>query len=180
MISLRELKESDAPLMLEWMHDPDIQKGFKKDMIDANIDDALVFCRDSKIPKQIKSGDNLHYAIVNEDDEYLGTISLKNIDLENGNAEYAITLRKSAQGRGTARKATRLVLEKAFEEYELHRVYLNVLSNNKSAIKLYERCGFSYEGVFRGHLKIGGKYMDWKWYGILDTEFNESVFEGGR
>lgn len=29
-IFIRELKETDAPYMLEWMHDQDIQKCFQK------------------------------------------------------------------------------------------------------------------------------------------------------
>ena len=50
MITLRELKEKDAEFMLEWMHDRDIQNCFIKDMLSATIEDALEFCRKSKIP----------------------------------------------------------------------------------------------------------------------------------
>lgn len=176
MIKLRELQEKDAPLMLEWMHDPDIQKGFKKNMLDTTIKDAVDFCKSSVIPIRLSGGENLHFAIVDDKDEYLGTISLKCVDLNNKTAEYAITTRKSAQGHGVAAEATRLILNKAFCEYGLHRVYLSVLSNNESAIQLYERCGFVYEGEFRQHLKIGEKYIDWKWYGMLKDEYNEATF----
>ena len=41
-----------------------------------------------------------------QDDEYLGTISLKNIDLKNKNAEYAISTRKKARGTGANQQAT--------------------------------------------------------------------------
>ena len=179
MISIREFKETDAPLMLEWMHDPGIQRCFKKNMMAVTLEEARKFCMVSRIPKVIKQGDSLHFAIVDEDDEYLGTISLKEIDLENRSAEYAITTRKIAQGHGVARQATGLLLKKAFGEYRLHRVYLNVLANNEPAIRLYERCGFTFEGEFREHLSIGGKYMNWKWYGLLEDEYNESMFERG-
>lgn len=179
MITLRELKMKDAPLMLEWMHDPDIQKCFKKNMLDTTLEEAKKFCAVSKIPNRVKQGDTLHFAIVDENDEYLGTISLKNIDLENQSAEYAITTRKKIHGCGIAKRATGLLLKKAFREYKLHRVYLNVLADNESAIKLYERCGFKYEGEFRDHLNIGGKYMNWKWYGLLENEYNEKMFGGG-
>lgn len=177
MIRLRELKEKDAPLMLEWMHDIDVQKGFKKNMLDATLDDAERFCSNSKIPQNISDKVSLHFAIVNEDDEYLGTISLKDIDLYNKSAEYAITTRKKAQGKGVAFRATGLLLEKAFFEYGLHRVYLNVFADNKAAIKLYERSGFSFEGEFREHLKVGDTYVNWKWYGMLEEEFDKSIFE---
>ena len=178
MIYLRELQEKDAGLMLEWMHDPDVQKGFKKNMMSASIGDAIAFCEKSKIPNRVRQGDDLHFAIVNDKDEYLGTVSLKAIDLDNRTAEYAIAIRKAAQGRGVATIATGIVLKKAFKEYGLHRVYLNVFSDNERAIELYERCGFRFEGEFREHLIKGGKYMNWKWYGMLENEYGKQEFGG--
>ena len=172
MIELRQLEIKDAPFMLEWMHDPDIQKGFKKNMMDASMDDVLRFIKsNSPIPGGIVSGTSLHYAIVDDSDEYLGTASLKSIDTKNGTAEYAITTRKKVQSKGIAYNATMMMLSKAFFELGLHRVYLSVYSNNRSAIRLYERCGFIYEGEFREHFLIDGKRVSWKWYGILKDEF---------
>lgn len=171
MISLRELKEKDAALMLEWMHDEDVQKGFKKNMLAITLEQAAQFCRSARIPDPIISGCDLHYAIVDASDEYLGTISLKEVDLYNKTAEYAITTRKKAWGKGIATEATRLILEKAFEQYELQRVFLSVLADNTAAIKLYEKNGFVLEGVFRGHFTGEHGRVDWKWYGILKDEY---------
>lgn len=178
MISLRELQEKDAPLMLEWMHDPEIQKSFKKDMLGAKLDDTKKFCVSSIVPapKDIVSGDSIHMAIVDETDEYLGTISLKDIDLDNMSAEYAITTRTKAHGKGVAFKATGLILKKAFEELGLHRVYLNVFADNIPAIKLYEKSGFVFEGEFKEHIKRGDEYVNWKWYGMLDRDFDKKKF----
>lgn len=176
MITLRELKAKDAPYMLEWMHDSDIQKGFKKRMSESTIDDVLKFIKEAEISNTITTGMNLHYAIIDQkEDLYLGTVSLKNIDLENRNAEYAITTRKQAQGHGVAYKATMLILNKAFFEIGLQRVYLSVFSNNVNAIKLYEKCGFKFEGEFRNHFLIENKYVGWKWFGILKEEYGEKV-----
>ena len=78
MIVLRELQEKDAPLMLEWMHDPEIQKNFSRRMIDSTMDDAIRFISESKLPEILQTGQNLHYAIIDKNiDNYLGTVSLK-------------------------------------------------------------------------------------------------------
>lgn len=178
MIILRELKEKDASLMLEWMHDPDIQKSFKKNMMKTTIDDAVSFIKQSCVTNREKlySGMSFHYAIANKtDDEYYGTISLKDLSLENRTAEYAIVLRKKAQGQGIAYQATKLLLYKAFFDIGLHRVFLNVFSNNTAAIKLYEKCGFVFEGEFREHFLINGEFVNWKWYGILRDEFKNII-----
>lgn len=176
MIRLRELQEKDAKFMLEWMHDKDIQKGFKKDMLRATLADAERFCAGAVIPERVSTGDSLNFAIVNDEDEYLGTISLKDIDLDDKKAEYAIVTRKTAHGKGIAFKATGLVLEKAFNEYGLHRVFLSVYADNKAAIKLYEKSGFTFEGEFRQHIKRDGEYVNWKWYGLLKDEFDPERF----
>lgn len=170
-IKLRMLKRKDAALMLEWMHDPAIQNGFRKNMLGMTMKDVEAFCAEGTEPENLKNGDSLHYTITDDTDEYLGTISLKNIDLINRNAEYAVVIRKVAQGKGVACKATILVLNKAFEELGLHRVFLSVLSNNEAAIRLYERCGFNYEGEFRDHFKCGDGYLNWKWYSMLKEEY---------
>lgn len=176
MVRLRELEKKDALLMLEWMHDPEIQKGFKKNMLGMTLEKAEKFCCSSKIPHQIIDGESIHFAIVNLKDEYLGTISLKDINLSDRTAEYAITTRRCAHGRGYAKKATGLLLKKAFKDYGLHRVYLNVFSDNIAAIKLYEKSGFKYEGEFREHFYINGEYKNWKWYSMLEDEFDEQLF----
>lgn len=178
LITLRELKKKDAPFMLEWMHDSDVTKFFKRNMLDMTLEDAQKFCESSALPACISNGISLHFAIVDENDEYLGTVSLKNIDTDSASAEYAISLRKKAAGRGVATKASQLLLRKGFVEYQLHRIYLNVYADNMSAIKLYEKLGFTYEGEFRDHFNIRGKYMNWKWYGMLRDEFDQ-IFGGG-
>lgn len=175
MIVLRELKEKDAPFMLEWMQDADIQRYFKRRMADSTIEDVLNFIEKASSVDAVSTGTNLHYAIADQaDDQYLGTVSLKNIDLENRHAEFAIVTRKKAHDKGIGHEATILMLKKAFNEIGLQRVFLNVFSNNASAIKLYERCGFRPEGEFRNHFLIDGQYVGWKLYGMLKDEFDET------
>ena len=31
---------------------------------------------------------------------------------------------------------------------------------------------YKRQGEFHDHLNIGGKYMNWKWYGLLENEYN--------
>ena len=177
MITLRELQTKDAEFMLEWMHDPIIQKSFRKDMLGMTLNDAIKFCEESKIPNTIKEGDSVHYAIVDgDDDEYLGTISLKDISLINKNAEYAISTRKKAHGRGIAKCATGILLKKAFREFNLHRIFLNVLSTNNAAIHLYEHSGFRFEAEFREHMYRDNTYVSLLWYAMLEEEYNEKIF----
>lgn len=161
---LRRLEEKDASLMLEWMHDDTINCNFQYPFKEMTIEKVKNFIEYSF------NEENQHFAIVDEKDEYLGTISLKNISYKNGNAEYAIVTRKNAQGTGVARLATCELLQYAFEELKLHKVYLNVLAENIRARKLYEKCGFMQEGISKEAVKINGKYESLIWYGIIKKE----------
>lgn len=155
------------------MRDPDIQKSFRFSTQDKTYDDVLGFI--SNAETQPVDGKSIHYAIADENDEYLGTVSLKNVDMQCRSAEYAISLRKCAQGKGIAAWATKKILQMAFEEFHFQRVYLNVLSDNERAIHLYEKCGFTFEGAFRRHLYLRGEFKTLNWYSILNDEYFENL-----
>lgn len=164
-VQLRKLSEKDIPGMMEWMHDPDINLWFRFNADAMTEERARKFIAGSFTEK------TRHYAIVDESDEYLGTISLEEIDEENGHALYAISTRKCAWGSGAALEATRMLLEIAFHELNLERVYLNVLADNIRAKRFYEKAGFRYEGRFHKHLKLRGEWRDWDWYAILKDDY---------
>jgi len=171
-MKLRKLEEKDAEGMLEWMQDKEVQKNFCSGFEKKTRQDVLNFINEA-VTEPI-DGKSIHFAIADERDEYLGTISLKNINLKNRNAEFAISIRKNAQGKGLGYQAIKTLLNMAFNDFGLERVYLNVLSENERAICLYEKCGFSYEGEFRKHLFLRGEFKTLKWYSILREEYIRS------
>lgn len=134
---LRDLKEKDAPLMLEWMHDKNVCSYLGKDFAHMTLEHCRSFIRDAQSDER-----NRHFAIVDAADEYMGTISLKNIDYENLRAEYAVSCRTKAMGKGFARRATQDVLEYARKELGLKLIYLDVYDYNIRAQKMYQRMGF--------------------------------------
>lgn len=152
MITLRPLKIEDKVLMKEWMLDPEVTQFFR-------FNEFNDFKVTNFINNSINDVSNKHLAIINESDEYLGTISLKNIDLLNHHAEYAIVLRKKYWGKGIGKISTQLILDYAIQQ-GLHKIYLNVLKTNSSAIKLYTSCGFIESGVYKDHLLRNGIYYD--------------------
>lgn len=163
MIKLRRLEKRDVPFMLEWMHDDDSKKIFQNNFKQVNENKAMKFIENSY------DEFNQHFAIYDDNDnEYLGTISLKKIDSLNKNAEYAISTRKKIRGRGISKIATEILLNYAFKSLNLHKVYLCVLSTNITAKKFYYKCGFIYEGTFKDHVLINGKLQDLEWYAIYE------------
>lgn len=167
-MKLREIEVKDVDRMLSWMHSEESKEIFAKDFNSYTKEDVTRFAK-SKNTKE-----NINYACVNDNDEYLGTVSLKNIDYSNSNAEYAISFMKEAQGTGAALFATNEILEKAFKELGLEKVYLDVLKTNKRAIAFYKKVGFIQEGEFRNHFKKNDKYIDLLWFSMLKDEYEEN------
>lgn len=161
---IRRLEEKDAVGMLEWMHDSSVNCWFRFDFSKMEEKDVLDFIKNSF------NEENQNFALVDENDEYMGTISLKNISKKDGNAEYAIVTRKNAQGTGIAFNATKEIIEYAFEELGLHRVYLNVLEINERANSFYKKCGFTFEGISKEHLFLNNQYHTLNWYGIVKKD----------
>ncbi len=138
-ISLRPLEEKDSERMLEWMRDPDITQFLRIGGKDTTEDQVLNFIKNAH-----DESINLHRAIVDANDLYLGTVSLKNIDHGKKEAEYAISMHHSALGTGAAKEGSQLILEVAFSQLGLERIYLNVFQENRRAIRFYEKFGFQY------------------------------------
>ncbi len=161
---LRRLESKDAPYMLEWMHDDAINCHFRypfQRMTLAKVEEFIAGSFDEE---------NQHFAIVDDADEYMGTISLKAISQKDKSAEYAIVTRKKAQGTGCAMQSTKELLQYAFEELGLYRIYLNVLENNQRARRFYEKCGFMREENEEKVVMIGEACYNLAWYGIYNAE----------
>ena len=161
-MKLRKLEKKDIPFMLEWMQDKEQAAFFRFDPDSVTEETGAAY-----IEKAQDQDPDYHFAVVDQNDEYLGTISLKQVDRTNGHAEYAVSMRKCAIGKGIAAEATREILEYARRELGLHRVYLNVFSDNIRARKFYEKMGFTFEGEFVDHIYVRQAYKNLSWYGII-------------
>ena len=156
-IHLRSLESKDAPGMLEWMTDPKITRFFRFDASRVTEESCLAFIAGASQQENCR-----HWAIADEHDTYLGTISLKEITASD--AEYAISTRSCAHGTGAAMEATRQVLSIAFEELGLSRVYLNVLADNGRANAFYIKAGFRFSHAEKDAVAIRGEMKDLNWY----------------
>lgn len=130
-VRLRALNIKDAPFMLEWMHDSSIVENLNVDFRSKNMDDCEKFIYSSL------DDYDLHLAIVDLDDIYQGTVSLKNIRTDM--AEFAIVIRKSAMGKDVAKNAMEQILNIGFCEKKLNLIYWYVSLENKRALRFYEK-----------------------------------------
>lgn len=131
-MQLRPLALEDAPLMLEWMHDASVVGHMGTNFMEKTLPDCEKFILWSQTATQ-----DLHLAVTDEKDEYQGTVSLKHI--ENGAAEFAITIRACAMGKGVSAYAMESILRKGLLELGLTKIYWCVSPENRRAVRFYDK-----------------------------------------
>lgn len=160
---LRDLELKDAPLMLEWMHDEDVVGKLRGNFLKKTIDDCNSFILASSDKEH-----DIHLAIVSDEDEYMGTVSLKNIDHTSLSAEFGISVRKSAMGRGYSWYGMEEIIRRAFNEYGLENVYWCVSRANERAVRFYDKHNFHVALDISDEILARYKDVDnLKWYSVL-------------
>lgn len=133
-MKLRKLELRDADKMLEWMHDDSVVNHLSANFASKTIEDCKKFIEASQ-----NCDTDINLAIVDVNDEYMGTVSLKHINCDCGTAEFAITIRKCAMGKGYSTYGTAEILRKGIEELGLNTIYWCVSKVNERAVRFYDK-----------------------------------------
>jgi UDP-4-amino-4,6-dideoxy-N-acetyl-beta-L-altrosamine N-acetyltransferase len=163
MTTIREATADDTENILKWRNNPLVRANFvHQELLTA---ETHLKWRD----ENVKTGKVAQFIIVDTDrNRDIGSVYLRDIDRENLKAEFGIYIGEDdARQQGHGVRAARLILEYAFKELGLNRVFLRVFSTNLPAIKSYEKVGFVREGLFRSDVIIGGECIDMVFMAIL-------------
>ena len=79
----------------------------------------------------------------------MGLVSLNEIDRKNHVAEIGYWLAKSAEGHGVMTEAVSELVDIAFGDPVLHRLWILVDVDNQKSVGIPERLGFENEGILR-------------------------------
>lgn len=169
-IYLRLLEKEDLPKRVEWFNNPTINQYL--------VSDFPVSL--SKTEQWFNNGlfDNtkVHFSIIDAKvGELIGMTGLLNINNKNSNAQMYITIGESTyQGKRLPDQVIPLVLNYAFVELNLHKVYLWTIPINERGRNIYERNGFKQEAVMREHIYCRGKFQDLIQHSVLRSDFIEN------
>lgn len=110
------------------------------------------------------SNKNVYFAIeANETKKTIGYFTLQKIDLINRNAMLGIVIGNSDyRGKGLGKEIMQNGINYGFNTLGLYKIFLNVLENNESAIKLYKNIGFEIEGVLKQHY-----FFNNRWHNVI-------------
>jgi len=134
VIAIRETTPADLDFVLEHEHSPAatpyIAVWTREQHLEAiaapAVDHLLITA----------AGEPAGYAIYLDLDHPYGSLQLKRIVV-------------SRRGEGIGTAAIGLIVERGFREHRAHRVWLDMVTTNEPARRVYEAAGFVEEGVLR-------------------------------
>lgn len=173
---LRELLDKDVNKMYAWMKDCDVTSHLHGDYSNICIDTAIEFIHTANSTTEI------HKAIANDEDDYMGTVSLRHIDRESNLAEFAIVVCKEGMGKGYAWYGMTEILNYAFTTLGLERIYWRVSKDNERAIRFFKKHGFNLldEDVPKDILERHSNEKNLLWFVVWrgDDYLNEALSRG--
>lgn len=169
-VRLRKMSAEDASTYHKWRNDIEVMQFTNPSL------DVFTYADTENFVKSITESHNSRNYIIEEveTDKSIGVTSLINIDYGNRNAECIIDIGdKDYWSKGFGQEAFRLLLDFAFKELNLHKVYLQVFSFNERAIRLYQKLGFNQEGEQKEQFYRDGAWHDVIFMGLLKRNYKK-------
>jgi [ribosomal protein S5]-alanine N-acetyltransferase len=163
LVNLREILINDAQDITHLLMNYNVSKHLWEIPNPYSIDDALEFikCANSDF-NTLKA---LHFAIESKiiprsrnNLKFVGTISVKNIDLVNKKADLGYWIGEQYWGRGMATECLKLIIDYAFSaELGLKQLCAYVFPENKASIRVLEKNGMNKIGEVNEYHKLSGR-----------------------
>jgi RimJ/RimL family protein N-acetyltransferase len=168
-ISLRAIERDDLPRYVAWLNDSKITSHLSM-FLPMNLEDETDWYE-----QQRKDDATQNFAItLNKEDQLIGSIGLMEINQREQHAELGLFIGDKTQwGQGYGREAIQLLLQFAFAELNLHRIYLRVDASHAAAIRCYQSCGFQEEGRLRDAVYHHGHFEDQFIMSVLRPEYSK-------
>lgn len=158
-VYIRPITEKDGHYIVKWRNSEKVQKDC---MTKASItlESHMQYFRD-----KVLTGKNIQF-IVERIEENTGlvsypiaTIYLKDVDNENHCCELCVFTSSDIEWETESQiQATKMILDKAFKEYAMHKVYARTFYNE--GIEMLKSAGFTLEAVLKSEVMINGEYKD--------------------
>jgi len=111
-----------------------------------------------------------------DDDRLLGFVTLFNIDWHNQICQLGLAIGDADdRGHGYGTEALNLMLNYGFNELNLYKVCLDVISTNQAAISVYQNSGFEFEGTNQRAIKRDGQRLDLYSMGLFAEDFQPRI-----
>jgi len=158
MTSIRTIRQDDAAMFLSLRKQLDTETNFML------LEPGERKTNEETVRQQLNNilaQDNATLLVVEENDTLVGFIAADGGFFRRNyhTAKLVIGLLKSHQGLGLGTQLFEKI-EAWAKDHQIHRLELMVMKHNQAAIALYQKMGFTVEGLKRDNLLINGEWID--------------------
>lgn len=154
VVRLDPLSVSHLPHVMTWVNDREVMQYFAQRQERISEEEERRY-----LESLTRSKTDRAFSIF-MGEEYVGQCSVNQIYWPARNGRVFLVVRKEMQGKGLGSDALRALIERAFGEMDLHKLWLIVRRDNRSAQAMYLRAGFEFEGMLRDEYCVQGKFFD--------------------
>jgi RimJ/RimL family protein N-acetyltransferase len=163
-VDLHTIEREDLEFIQRNVNDPRVRRTLRR-VEPQTADDAEEYYEEYVLDEESVN------TLACVDGEPVGTATLWGIDGDSGTAGLGCWIAPEHGGEGYATAATRLIVEYAFDQRRLHKVFATTMSTNDPAQRVFEKVGLVREGRHREEVFVDGEFVDWLRYGLLAREF---------
>ena len=148
-------KENATPEYCNWLNDSVVNKYLETKS--ASVNELRKY-----IVSKFISDKSLLFGIFSKpDNNHIGNIKLEPVDFEKSYATMGIIIGdKKYWGRGLATEVICVLADWVFDKLGIKEVNLGVISGNKPAIRVYEKCGFVKYRIDKKFFNHNGQLFD--------------------
>ncbi len=161
LVRLEPLAAAHVPHVMTWVNDRDVMQYFANRQTAITADEEAAY-----LTTLLASPNDRAWSIFFAND-YVGQCSINQIYWPAKNGRVFIAIAGKFQGRGLGPAALEQMIARAWDELDLHKLWLIGRKDNRSAQAMYLKLGFDFEGVLRDEYCVGGKYYDMVRMGIV-------------
>ena len=105
--------------------------------------------------------------VAEENNELIGVLMIKSVDIYHSKCELGYYIAVAHHGKGIATKGIKHLIDYAFNELRLNKIYCRIATDNHASNKVAEKNNFTLEGILKQEFKLSsGKYADLNYYGL--------------
>ena len=141
-------------MVMTWVNDREVMQYFANRQTTITEDDERAY-----LAALVASRTDRAYSIF-EGDAYVGQCSINQIYWPAKSGRVFLVVCKGHQARGHGAAAMRALIARAWDELDLHKLWLIVRRDNRAAQAMYLKMGFDFEGVLRDEYCVAVAYFD--------------------
>ncbi|MBT2582193.1 GNAT family N-acetyltransferase [Planococcus sp. ISL-109] len=129
------------------------------------------------LQKSFELGSAYEYAVFTKEEpsRYIGNCGLVNISQTHQSGEIGYFIDSAEWGKGYATEACRKLVEIAFTQHGLNRLFGRCLVRNPASRNVLQKAGMAFEGRFKQEFRMNGVYEDTDYLAILAIDYEHTA-----